>query len=76
MADRYLRGVLTLIAACLVYLCVILTPWPRVHAQDALSGAQPVVIVGFRSLERRRGNLDYVVTPITEGLPVREKSQP
>jgi len=76
MTDRYLRGILTLIAACLVYLCAILTPWPRVHAQDSLSGAQSVVIAGFQSLERKRGHLEYVVTPIIEGLPVREKSQP
>ena len=52
-ADVYLRGVLTVIAGALVYLCVILTPLPSVSAQTALRPGDPtcpaeMVIVGVR----------------------------
>ena len=52
-ADAYLRGVFTVIAGALVYLCVILTPWPTVSAQTALRPGDPtgpaeMVIVGVR----------------------------
>lgn len=33
-SDRYLKTVLTVIAACLVYMCVMLTVWPVASAQD------------------------------------------
>ena len=51
--DGYLRFVLTVIAAALVYLCVVLTPWPRVAAQTAMRPGDPtgpaeMVIVGWR----------------------------
>jgi hypothetical protein len=42
MADRYTRFVLTVIAACLVWLCVNGLP-QRVHAD----GAQPVLLAGW-----------------------------
>ena len=51
--DAYLRGVLTVIAGALVYLCVVLTPVPAVSAQSALRPGDPtgpaeMVIVGVR----------------------------
>ncbi len=54
MTDRYTKAVLTLIATALVYLCVVLTPWPGVQAQTAArpgesTGPAQVVIVGWRA---------------------------
>jgi hypothetical protein len=55
--DLYLRSVLTVIAAALVYLCVVLTPMPAARAQQPARGAlRPgdstgpgeMVIVGLR----------------------------
>lgn len=57
-SDRYLRVVLTVIAAALVYLCVAITAWPPVSAQAGQVEGRPrpgestgpaeMVIVGFR----------------------------
>ena len=52
-AERYTRGVLTVIAAALVYLCLVLTPWPIASAQNAQRPGDPtgpaeVVVVGWR----------------------------
>ena len=52
-ADLYLRGVLTVIAGALVYLCVILSPLPAISAQTAQRPGDPtgpaeMVIVGVR----------------------------
>jgi|WetSurMetagenome_2_1015567.scaffolds.fasta_scaffold340829_2 hypothetical protein len=62
MVDRYTRIVLTVIAACLVYLCLVLTPLgtplraqqPGAPAQGAArpglaTGPAEVVIVGWRT---------------------------
>jgi hypothetical protein len=51
--DWYLRFVSTVIAAALVYLCLVLTPWPYVDAQTARRPGDPtgpaeMVIVGWR----------------------------
>ena len=51
--DRYLRGVLTVIACALVYLCIVLTPMPAAIAQGArtpgeIVGPAEMVIVGWR----------------------------
>lgn len=58
-SDWYLRGVLTVIAAALIYLCVVLTPLPAVSAQTGRVVGAPVpgvstgpaemVIVGWRT---------------------------
>ena len=53
MNDRYTKTVLTVIATALVYLCVVLTPFPGVQAQGTLrpgepTGPLPVLIVGWR----------------------------
>jgi hypothetical protein len=50
--DRYTRAILTVIAAALVYLCVLQTPWPGVSAQTALrpgesTGPAQVVVIGW-----------------------------
>ncbi len=53
MIDRYTKAVLTLIATALLYLCIVLTPWPGVQAQATprpgeFTGPGQVVIVGWR----------------------------
>jgi hypothetical protein len=54
MNDRYTKAVLTVIAAALIYLCVLLTPLPRASAQTPTlrpgepSGPTEVVVVGWR----------------------------
>ncbi len=57
MVDRYLRGVLTVIAGCLVWLCVMGLP-DRVQAQQRTvdlaslkTVAQPVILVGTGTLD-------------------------
>ena len=57
--DRYVRALLTIIALALVYLCVVLTPWPAVDAQaqttppvvrpGEITSPMPVVVVGWRA---------------------------
>lgn len=54
MSDRYTKAVLTIIAAALVYLCIVLTPIPGVQAQTARRPGDPtgpaeMVIVGWRA---------------------------
>jgi hypothetical protein len=56
--DAYLRGVLTVIAAALLYLCVLLTPLPAVSAQagrvigaptpGVSTGPAEMVVVGWK----------------------------
>lgn len=53
MIDRYTKAVLTVIASALIYLCIVLTPWPGVAAQTAQRPGDPtgpgeMVIVGWR----------------------------
>lgn len=53
MTDRYTKLVLTVIAAALLYLCIVLTPLPTVYAQNTLRPGEPTgpvqaVIVGWR----------------------------
>lgn len=53
MIDRYTKLVLTAIAAALLYLCVVFTPLPMLHAQNTLRPGEPTgpvqaVIVGWR----------------------------
>jgi hypothetical protein len=57
--DRYLKAVLTVIASALVYLCVVLTPWPSAQAQTAARPGDPtgpaqVVVVGWRAPQSDR----------------------
>jgi hypothetical protein len=55
--DRYTKTVLTVIAGALVYLCIVMTAFPTVHAQQTaarpgeMTGPAPVVIVGWRTPE-------------------------
>ena len=55
MTDRYIKIVLTVIAAALVYICVAITPMPSVNAQQTATkypgqstGPTEVVIVGWK----------------------------
>lgn len=55
--DFYTRGVLTIIAVALIYLCMVLTPLPTVSAQRGLrpgddTGPAQVVVVGWRTTDR------------------------
>jgi hypothetical protein len=66
--DRYTRIVLTIIAAALVYLCLVFTAWPSLEAQTALrpgdsTGPAQVVIVGWRAPQADR-------VPITTSAPM------
>lgn len=71
MIDRYTKTILTLIAVALMYLCVIVTPLPRAHAQTPTkypgepSGPTEVVIVGWQS---RQGAVPF---PVSIGHPVQ-----
>ena len=53
--DRYTKTVLTVIAAALVYLCVVLTPLPSAHAQGTQRAGEMIttpietVIVGWKA---------------------------
>lgn len=54
--DRYSKAVLTVIAAALVYLCVVLTPLPTANAQATTKRAGEIittpieaVIVGWKA---------------------------
>ena len=67
--DRYVRGLLTVIAVTLVYLAVILTPWPSASAQTQPplvrpgdnTGPIPVAVVAWRAGE---------VVPVSVGSQV------
>jgi hypothetical protein len=75
--DRYLKTVLTVIAAALVYLCVVLTPWPAVGAQTAARPGDPtgpaqVVVVGWRAPQHERVPIVAPsAIPVTIGSPVQ-----
>jgi hypothetical protein len=51
--DRYSKTVLTVIAGALVYLCIVMTAFPTVHAQQTaarpgeMTGPAQVVVVGW-----------------------------
>ena len=55
MNDRYIKTMLTIIAGALVYLCVVMTPLPRVSAQTpsktpgVSSGPLEVIVVGYNA---------------------------
>lgn len=79
--DRYLRAVLTVIAAALVYLCVVLTPWPAVQAQTAARPGDPtgpaqVVVVGWRAPQNERVPIVAPsAIPVTMSEPIRVTGQ-
>ena len=68
MSDPYTKVLLTIIAGALIYLCVVLTPWPAVLAQTAPRPGDPtgpaqVVVVGWRAPQSDR-------VPIVAGTPL------
>ena len=72
MKDCYLKGVLTVIACALVYLCVALTPLPGASAQTPSlrpgepSGPTEVVVVGWRPDAR-----EIIPVTIQQTAPLR-----
>jgi hypothetical protein len=67
--DLYTRGVLTIIAIALLYLCILFTPLPTVSAQRGLrpgddTGPAQVVIVGWRAA-------DPMPVQLAESIPLR-----
>jgi hypothetical protein len=78
--DNYTRATLTVIAACLVWLCLAPTPSPlRAQAQspEVASGPpQPVVIVGWGTVDRDgRVTIDRSAWP-PETIPVKVTALP
>jgi hypothetical protein len=68
-SDRYVKMVLTVIAAALVYLCVLATPLPVVDAQTAKRPGDPtgpaeVVVIGWRAPASH-------IVPVTTPAPLR-----
>jgi hypothetical protein len=64
--DRYTKTILTVIAGALVYLCIVMTAFPAVHAQGAarpgeMTGPAQVVVVGWNQ---------NVPVPITTTQPL------
>jgi hypothetical protein len=79
--DRYLKTILTVIAAALLYLCVALTPWPAARAQTAARPGDPtgpaqVVVVGWRAPQNERVPVVApAALPVTFGQPVQVTGQ-
>jgi hypothetical protein len=82
--DRYSRAMLTVIAVALVYICIVLTPWPTVSAQRGLrpgddTGPAQAVIVGWRAGESVPVQIVGSVTLNTNGRisgPVQTEPAP
>jgi hypothetical protein len=80
MIDRYTKIVLSVIACALVYLCVVLTPLPGVHAQQATlrpgepSGPLEVLVVGWKPLAGLNAIPVSIAHPVqvtaTQPLPI------
>ena len=76
MIDRYTKGVLTIIAGALLYLCIALTSFPAAHAQSSLRPGEPtgpgqVVVVGWRVGEPLPVAFQRPVPIITANEPLR-----
>jgi hypothetical protein len=77
MIDRYTKLVLSVIAAALLYLCVLLTPFPAVHAQNTQrpgesSGPVQAVIVGWGLPQDQSIPVTVVKSaPVTIAAPVQ-----
>jgi hypothetical protein len=54
--DRYTKTILTIIAVCLVYLCLAVTRWPTVSAQ---ADVQRVVVAGWDDEYGSRHTFEY-----------------
>ena len=67
-SDRYLKAVLTVIAGCLVYICIALTTGPAISAQA--NAPQEVVLVGWKAAGAR---LMLFPAAASGALPVREQ---
>jgi len=54
MTDRYTKTVLTVIAGALLYLCIVMTPFPAAQAQsqrpgEISSGPIQVIVTGWKT---------------------------
>ena len=70
--DRYTKTVLTVIAAALIYLCIVMTPFPAAHAQGTRRAGEMIttpieaVIVGWKTNEP---------LPITAARPLQVQTE-
>jgi hypothetical protein len=77
--DRYTKIVLTIIAASLVWLCIVLTPMgTRLIAADTQSNAKApfrseVFIAGWIENDGTNGERPVTFTTRNGGIPVQEK---
>ncbi|MEP6782593.1 MAG: hypothetical protein ABI983_02925 [Acidobacteriota bacterium] len=78
--DRYTKTVLTVIAGALVYLCIVMTAFPTVSAQQTAArpgdptGPAQVVVVGWNpaaAIPITTAQPLHVVTERSTGLPDR-----
>ena len=76
MNDRYIKTMLTIIASALLYLCVMMTPLPRVSAQTpsktpgVSSGPMEVVVVGYNAQAPMPVSVSGLVE-VTASTPLR-----
>lgn len=77
MTDRYTKSVLTVIAGALIYLCIVMTPFPAAHAQANLRPGQisteplPVVITGWQAAGQAMPVTFQRPVPVTVSNEVR-----
>jgi len=80
MNDRYIKTMLTVIAGALLYLCIVMTPLPRVNAQTpsrtpgVSSGPMEVIVVGYDAQSPMPVAVSGLVE-VTAGNPLRITGQ-
>ena len=80
MNDRYLKTMLTIIAGALLYLCIVMTPLPRVSAQTpsktpgVSSGPLEVIVVGYTAQTPMPVSVSGLVE-VTASTPLRITGQ-
>ena len=83
MVDRYTKAVLTVIAGCLLWLCLMMTPGRPVQAQQLATvpadilpqRAQPVVIVGWGEMSTQ-GRIVLSLKRQPDGTMVTDTTMP
>jgi hypothetical protein len=69
--DSYTRGVLTVIALCLLWLCATTAGWP-VQARQSTHGidspVQPVVVVGWGTMDAKGRTMVTMLPDRSKGL--------
>ena len=80
MNDRYIKTMLTIIAGSLLYLCIVMTPLPRVSAQTpsrtpgVSSGPMEVIVVGYNAQSAMPVSVSGLVE-VTASNPLRITGQ-